>query len=321
MSKRYSGIVVLLVLVCMVTISGCNSGSAGRLRRFERPEKPVVYASIYPLYDFTGKIGKDRIELRQVISPGTEPHGWEPTAKLMAELEKADLFIYNGIDMELWVDDVLDAIENDRLIVLRASDGIELMPLHDDDHGHAHGHGHDTGQRKYDPHVWLDPIRAKKQGENIMKALIAADPDGEGYYRANFGEFAAQIDELDQKYSTGFLNAKRKEIVVAHAAFGYLAQRYGLEQIPIAGLSPQEEPGAAKMAEIVRMVQDKEIKYVFSEVLTNSRLAEVLASEAGIKTATLNPIGGLTSEQLEAGWDYFSVMEDNLRVLKKALEE
>jgi zinc transport system substrate-binding protein len=321
MRKRLIIVSFTIVVLVVILVSGCNRNAANNLQETAKGGKIVVYASIYPMYDFVRNIGKDRIDLRLVVPPGAEPHEWEPTAKFMAELEKADVFIYNGAGMELWVDKVLGSVSNKGLIIVEASRGIELIELeghqeeHEDEKEEEHRHG------KLDPHVWLNPLNAIIQAESIKGALIKADKANEDFYEANYKDFKEKLLQLDKIYEQKLTGLKRKEIVVAHAAFGYLAQRYGLKQISIAGLSPQEEPSAAKMAEIVEFSRKHDVKYIFFETLTSPRLAEVLAREVGAGTAVLNPIGGLTTEEIKDGKDYITIMEENLKVLQKALGE
>lgn len=318
MQKKKLGFLGILLMCSILWITGCT------IQNHEKPQdkqvhKPVVYTSIYPMYDFANQIGKDKIDLRKMIPPGAEPHDWEPTAKLMAELEKADVFIYNGVNMEPWVEKLLAAVQTEKLIVVEASKGIDLLALQE--YKHEEFHEEEVHHGEYDPHVWLNPMNAIKQGENIKDALIKADESNQEFYEKNFEIFAHELKKLDENFQEKLSNIKRREIVVAHAAFGYMAKRYDLEQIAITGLSPQQEPSAAKMAEIADFVKKHRLKYIFFETLTSPRLAEVLARETGAQTEVLNPIGGLTEEEMKAGKNYISVMEENLATLTKALGE
>ncbi|SHI73658.1 zinc transport system substrate-binding protein [Geosporobacter subterraneus DSM 17957] len=319
MKSKGNILIVVLLIVTMVLSAGCGKVNTPPAQGEGVEEKLLVYASFYPMYDFATKIGGDKAEVRMMVPPGVEAHDWEPTAKLMGEIEKADVLIYNGLDMEPWADKLLGAIQNDKLITVEAVEGIELLKTEEeaeDEHeeeDHAHG--------EFDPHVWLDPMNAMKQAENIKNAFIQADEANKDYYEANYQEFAKKLIALDEQFKQELSSLKRKEIVVAHAAFGYLTNRYGLEQIAIRGISPQEEPSAAKMAEISKFAKQHDVKYIFFETLTNPKLAEVLAREVGAQTMVLNPLEGLTEEELKAGKDYFAVMEENLAALKKALGE
>lgn len=321
-------ILYIILIVTLLVGVGCAPVSTPKVEEAPVQEapaevKPVVYASIYPMYDFARKIGKDKIDLRLIIPPGAEPHGWEPTAKMMMELEKADVLIYNGAQIEMWIDKVLGSLSNESMIVVEATEGIELLKYSED--GHDHGH-EDEGKAKdahgeYDPHVWLDPIKAIEQANIIKDALIKADEENKEFYENNFNEFAGKLTALDIKFEESLKNRKRDQIVVAHGAFGYMAARYGLEQISISGLSPQEEPSAAKLAELTKKIKEYDIRYIFFETLTSPKLSEMLAIETGASTAVLNPLDGLTAEDIKAGKDYLSIMEENLDVLIKALGE
>jgi zinc transport system substrate-binding protein len=308
----------ILLTFTLLFLGGCSKPVEEAQGNTE--EKLLVYASFYPMYDFAKNIGKDKIDLKLMIPPGVEAHDWEPTAKMMGEMEKADVLIYNGLEMEPWIEKLTASIQSEQLIIIEASQGTELIEgeHHEDEHEEEeeeHEHG------AYDPHVWLNPMNAMKQAENIKNAFIQADEANKDFYEANFNEFADKLKALDEKYKQELSNMKRKEIVVAHAAFGYLTNRYGLEQVAITGLSPQEEPSAAKLAELTEFAKQHNLKYIFFETLTSPKLARVLASEVGAETAVLNPLEGLTQEEIDAGKDYIAVMEENLAALKKALGE
>lgn len=297
---------------------GCSSKDV-KTERQNAEDKLKVYASIYPMYDFAKNIGKDKIELHLMIPPGAQPHNWEPTAKLMAKLENADVFIYNGIMMEPWAEKLLNTIDNKNLIVVKASENVELLKIQEHD---IHEYDEEKNHHgEYDPHIWLDPIKAMKQAENIKNAFIKADYKNKDFYEKNYKEFAEKLKALDEKFKRELSKVKNREIVVSHAAFGYMANRYGLIQIPIRGLNPEEEPSAAKLSEIADIMKDKKIKYIYFETLTSPKLAEVLAQEVGAKVAVLNPIGGLTKEEMDLGKDYLKTMEENLETLIKTLGE
>ena len=283
-------------------------------------EKLKVMASFYPMYDFAVKIGGDQAEVTDMVPAGTEPHDWEPAATDIKNLEEADLFIYSGAGMEYWVDDVLASLENRKLVSAEASMGLTLRPGHgeEEEHEGAAEEGHDHGQ--YDPHVWLSPVNAKKEMENIKNAFIEADPDNQAYYEANYDTYAAKFDVLDQEYKDTLSALPNKNIVVSHEAFGYLCDAYGLNQMGIEGLSPDSEPDPARMAEIIDFVKENKVKVIFFEELVSPKVAETIASETGASAQMLNPLEGLSDEELENGADYFSVMESNLQQLKAALE-
>ena len=308
----------IMLLIISLAAAGCFKDTNKQNRIVEERTKPLVYSSIYPMYDFAKKIGGDRIDLRMAVPAGAEPHDWEPTARLLAEIEEADVFIYNGVGMEPWIDRMLPSLSGSGPVIVEASRGIELLCL--EEHRDSRD-GHGRGLTVYDPHVWLDPVRANMQAKNILDALVQVDQGSAEYYRANFREFSEKLIELDYLYREGLGGLKRREIVVSHAAFGYLTDRYGLKQIAVSGLNPREELSAAELVRLTKLLQRKGINHIFFETLTSPRLAEALAREVGAKTEVLNPIGGLTRQQMDKGMDYISVMKQNLETLKRVLDD
>jgi zinc transport system substrate-binding protein len=272
--------------------------------------KLKVYTSFYPLYDFAVKIGGDKIKVTNLVPAGTEPHDWEPATTDIISLEKGDILIYNGAGLEHWVEQVTSSLENKELLLVNASDGITLLK----------GNEKEKGVNGYDPHIWLSVTNAKKEMENIKNALVKADPDNKDFYEANYVKYGAEFDTLDAKFKEELSALPGKDIVVAHQAFAYLCSDYGLNQVAIEGLAADSEPDAKRMAEIVDFAREKNIKTIFFEELVSPKVAQAIASEIGASTDVLNPLEGLTQEQLNAGEDYLTVMEENLHALVKALQ-
>ena len=312
--KRFFSIVLLINFSIFFLFGmGCSKGSQ---TADVKDGKISVYTSFYTMYDFTKKIGGDRINLTNLVPTGTEPHDWEPKAKDMSNLENADVFIVNGSGMEVWADKIVKSLKNKKLIILEASKGVDLMEGGDDDHKEVNK----ESEHNFDPHVWLNPLNAKKQMEAIKDVLTTADPDNKDYYEKNYAENSKLIDALDKEYKDAVAKFTRKEIVVAHQAFGYLCDAYGLKQVAIEGLNAESEPTAARMAEIARFARENKVNTIFFEELVNPKVANAIAKEIGAKTEMLNPLEGISEEGLKAGKEYFSVMRDNLNALKKALQ-
>lgn len=197
---------------------------------------------------------------------------------------------------------------------------------HEHDHGeeatteeHAHSHSHDHGG--LDPHVWLSPALAIQEVRNIEAGLAEAAPEHAEQFKQNADAYVAKLEALDTDFKAAVTDSKRKDFITQHAAFGYLAQEYGLQQVPIAGLSPEQEPSAAQMASVIDFAKEHQVKTIFFETLVSSKVSETIANEVGAKTAVLNPIEGLTEDEITAGMDYISVMRQNLDALKLALNE
>ncbi|WP_456287388.1 metal ABC transporter substrate-binding protein [Paenibacillus sp. AK002] len=191
-----------------------------------------------------------------------------------------------------------------------------------DEHAHdqeEEGHHHDHGG--LDPHVWLSPAMAVKQVRNIEAGLAEAAPEHQEAFKANADAYVSKLEALDKEFRDGLKNAKRKDFITQHAAFGYLAREYGLTQVPIAGLSPDQEPSAAQMAEVIEFAKEHNVKTIFFETLVSSNVAETIASEIGASTSVLNPIEGLTEEDIADNLDYIAIMRQNLDALTKALNE
>ncbi len=171
-----------------------------------------------------------------------------------------------------------------------------------------------------DPHIWLDPVLAKQQVDAIEKAFIKADPKNSDYYTANARALKQDLGTLDANISKELAPAKKKVFITSHTAFSYFAKRYGLTQIAISGLSPDIEPTPAKIAEIVKLAQENKVKYIFFETLVSPKLSETIAKEAGAQTLVLNPIEGLSDDQIKQGENYFTIMRENVKNLRLALE-
>lgn len=293
------------------TAASTDSSGTGKLK---------VMASFYPMYDFAVKIGGDKATVTDMIPAGTEPHDWEPAATDIKNLEEANVFVYSGAGMEYWVPDVLASLDNKNLVTVEASDGLKLRDATGEDSNTTDSTGKAEQKMQYDPHVWLAPENAKKQMENIKDAFVKADPANQSYYEANYEKYAAQFDQLDKEYKDGLSNLPNKDIVVSHEAFGYLCDAYGLTQMGIDGLSPDSEPDPARMADIIDFVKTNHVKVIFFEELVSPKVAETVAKETGATTQVLNPLEGLSDQELSQGADYFSVMEANLKQLENALK-
>lgn len=320
MKRIIAGFLSAFILISLTGLSACG-GKSGTANGTTGEKKISVYTSFYAMYDFAKKIGGEKINLTNLVPAGTEPHDWEPTPKDIANLSKANVLIYNGAGMEGWMDKVLSALNNKKLVVVEASKEIKLIKNEHEDGAEAENEDSGHEEMEYDPHVWLNPAYAKKQMEVIKDALVSADPGNKEYYEQNFAEHAKKIDDLDQEFKDAVSKFSKKEIIVAHEAFGYLCEAYGLKQVAIEGIAADAEPSPARMGEIVKFAKENNVKYIFFEELVSPKVAETIAREVGAKTEVLNPIEGLEEEDIKAGKEYISVMKENLEALKKALQE
>ena len=265
-----------------------------------------VTASFYPIYDFAKNIGGDKVNVTNITPAGSEPHDYEPSPAEIIKAQQSDVFIYNGAGMEGWVDNFLNDYSEEKVIV-KANNNIEMISLGDSE----------VSEFSMDPHFWLDPVLAIDIVENIKNGFIEADPTNQLFYEENAETYKTKLKELDADFVSTFDNCTDKVFLTAHKAFSYIAKRYDLEALSIAGISPDEEPSPAKLAELTDIVKNRNIKYVFFESLTSPKIAETIASETGAKTEVLDPIEGLTDEEQQTK-DYIIIQRENLEKLKES---
>ncbi|MDQ3239119.1 MAG: zinc ABC transporter substrate-binding protein [bacterium] len=265
-----------------------------------------VVVSFYPLFEFTKNIGGNLINVHSITPPGVEPHDFEPTVGDVLKLNRADLVIFNGAGFESWAKRVASDLENKDNLILDISNTISDL-IYDQD-------------KVANPHFWVDPILAKEQVTAIGNSLIEIDPKNMAIYDQNKKEYVRKLDLLDSEIREGLSRCTNKTVIVSHDAFGYYAKRYNLEMIGVSGLSPLEEPSAAKIADIVELAKSKNIKYIFFDSLVSPKLAETLANEIGGGTLELDSIEGISEADKLNGLDYFSIQRQNLKNLKIALQ-
>ncbi|MGD0662609.1 MAG: metal ABC transporter substrate-binding protein [Syntrophorhabdales bacterium] len=284
------------------------------MRTAGRPSKTIpsgklqVVASFYPLYFFSREIGGDKADVTNIVPSGAEPHDYEPTAQDMAKMESCKLVILNGGGLEAWSDSVRKNIDAKSTTIVVAGEGLTTQQVTE------------GGQTETDPHVWLAPRLAQKMVERIAQAFEQADPVNKDHYQSNADSLRTKLGDLDAEYRRGLSTCKSRNIITSHAAFGYLAAAYGLNQVSIAGLSPDAEPSQRQLADIAKFAGDNHVNYIFFESLASPKLSQTIATEVGAKTLVLNPIEGLSEEEMSQGKTYFSIMQDNLTNLRTALQ-
>lgn len=262
-----------------------------------------VVAGFYPLFEAAQRVAGGRAEVTNLTPAGTEPHDLELTSREVDTIEGADLVLYLGAGFQPAIEEVAKRSEGVAIDVIEGLPRLEAA-------------GQEEGS---DPHFWLDPALFGRVVEEVQMVLADLDPAGAGAYRANADAYRRQLGLLDDEFGRRLASCERRVIVTAHAAFGYLARRYALTQEPIAGISPESEPDPARLAELTELVRRTGTTTIFSETLMSPKVAETLAREAGVSTAVLNPLEGLTEEEVAAGADYLSIMRDNLDILAEAL--
>lgn len=270
--------------------------------------KLQVVTSFYPMYFFASEIAGDKADLINITPASVEPHDYEPSTKDIAQIDRANILVLHGGALESWGDKIRNNLQGKQITIVVAGNNLTT-------------HGLDEKEKNIkDPHMWLDPILAKQEVWNIEKGLEKADPSDKAYFENNTKNLEDKLDQIDMAYKNGLQNCKRREFVTSHAAFGYMAARYHLEQTAISGLSPDEEPSTQKLAHIVDIVKQKGIKVIFFESLISPKLSETIANESHAKTMVLDPIEGISDDDLKAGHTYLTVMQENLDALQTALE-
>ncbi|MEU5628624.1 zinc ABC transporter substrate-binding protein [Streptomyces tendae] len=318
--RRISGIAVTAATALgLGTLSACSSDSsaAGNTDKFD------VVASFYPMEYLAEQIGGDHVNVTTLTEPGQEPHDLELSAKQTAQMGEADAVLYlkslqPAVDEAIAQSDVKTKIDAATLTKLEDHGNVEH------DHGgeeHADEHAEEEhsegGEHALDPHVWLDPVKYAEIAQGVAESFEKADPDHADDYRKNAEALAKKLAGLDTAYKEGLAKTDSKVFFTNHAAFGYLAERYGLTQEAINGLDPESEPSPARIKELQEEAKADGVTTVFYETLVSDKTAKTLAKDAGLKTDVLDPLEGITDKS--KGEDYVGVMESNLKALETAL--
>ncbi|WP_115069918.1 metal ABC transporter substrate-binding protein [Streptomyces griseus] len=309
-------------------LAACGSSDAGG----GADGKLAVTTSFYPLEFLAEQIGGDHVDVTTLTGPGVEPHDLDIPPRQTGAMSEADVLLYlrdlqpavdKAVD-QAGVENTVDAAELTTLEAHGSSGGHDHAEGDGHDHGeegHDHaeeeGDGHDHGDSGLDPHVWLDPVKYAEIADGVGAALQKADPDHAADYRKNTEALTGKLKGLDKDFREGLKNTDSRTFITTHAAFGYLAERYGLDQESIAGVDPESEPSPARMKELQKVAAEEHVTTVFFETLASDRTAKVLAEDTGLRTGVLDPLEGLTEKS--QGDDYLEVMEANLAALKKAL--
>jgi zinc transport system substrate-binding protein len=295
------------------TLSACSDSSAAA---GNSSGKLDVVASFYPLQYLAQEIGGNHVSITNLTEPGQEPHDLEISAKQTAQLQEADAVLYLK-NLQPAVDDAVAQSE-----VKTKIDAATLTTLEKHGNevgGHAAEHddtaGEETGAT--DPHIWLDPVKYAEVAKGVGTAFEKEDPDNAADYKANTDALVKKLDALNTQYADGLKNTTSKVFITTHAAFGYLAERYGLDQEGISGVDPESDPSPARIKDLQDIAEKDKVSTVFFETLASDKTAKTLATDAHLKTDVLDPLEGITGKS--KGDDYIGVMESNLAALQKAL--
>lgn len=286
---------LFFIILTVLFIVGCGSDKSNST-------KLKVAASFYPMAEFARAVGGELAAVETLVPDGVEPHDWEPTPRDLTRLGKAKIFVYNG-QVESWANPALESLSERKITPVEAGQSLYKI------NGHL------------DPHVWVSPAKALLELEKITEAFCKVDPQHAEVYKNNSLEYSKELKKLDEQLKEISKTAKHKKFITAHAAFGHLADDYKLEQLAIAGISPEAEPTPKDLQKLILLVKKENVKYVFMETLASPKLTELIAKETGAKILVLDPIEGLDEEGRKQNMTYLKLMQNNIKNLATALNK
>jgi zinc transport system substrate-binding protein len=291
------------VVATLVTFALGACGSGGE----KAAGGPVrVVAAFYPLFEAVQRVGGAGVKVTNLTPAGSEPHDVELNTRQVDRIEDADLVVFLGQGFQPALEKAAARAKGAKVDIL---DGLgSLLPAPEGD-----------DKLVVDPHMWLDPRLFQQIVNEVAAALAVADPANAATYEANAAAYTRELEDLDAAFSAGLATCARRVVVTSHAAFGYLAGRYGLTQEAIAGLEPESEPSPKRLADLAGRVRSEGTTTIFYETLVSPKVARALAREAGVTTAVLDPLEGLSDSEAKAGRTYLSAMGENLDALRSAL--
>jgi zinc transport system substrate-binding protein len=288
--------------ILLLLFSGCTDTPQ------QNNGKLKVIASFYPMYDFARSVGGDRIDARTLIPAGVEPHEYAPTPSDIMALNEAQVFILNGVIEESWAPRLIAGLDNRNLKVVDTSRGISLIS------------SQDANEPGNDPHIWIDPVYAKKQVAAIRDAFIQADPAGKDYYEGNADAYMQKLGALDAQFRETIAGCRKKDMLITHATLAYFCREYGCNQVPIEGASAEGEPTPATVAAIIRQAKEKNITVVFVEKMFNPNIAQSIADDIGGHVVVFDTVHGLSADEQQRGEDYLTLMEENVRTIRDNMD-
>ncbi len=297
---------------------GCGSDSDEPQASQPAQKKPLIVTNFYPVQWLADELVGDQAEVVSLTPPGTEPHDLSLTADDMKAIRRADVVLYLGDDFQPNVQRVVADLDGStETLDLLTAPGIDLIDYEEHDHSHDHDHDHDHGEK--DLHTWLSPVRMEAMADAAASAITTAIPDLSGQVDQALPTLQRSLIDLDGEYRRGLADCASRVLVASHAAFGYLADEYNLEQVPIAGLSPEDEPDPQTLQSIVDVVNEREVGTVFFEDALPDDLARTVADETGADLSLLSALEFDPRGSIGANENYITVMEGNLDRIEKGL--
>ncbi len=321
--KQLKPIMAMLMVATLMFLTGCGATSTNTPSSNEaaKSDKLKVVTTIFPEYDFAKNIGKDHVEARILIPPGSEAHHYEPTPKDLIDLKTADVFIYTSLDMEPWVEKILKQLGPDTVII-ESGKGIKMYTAEEMGIPEENAHEADEDAHEHeghDPHIWLDPSNAIEMVENIKAGFVEKAPSLKNEFESNAKDYQAKLSDLDQNFFKELKTFSDKKMVFAgHFAFGYMAKKYDIKIFsPYEGFSPDAEPSAQKIAQMIDLMKKENIKTVYYEELIDPKIARIMASETKADLVMLHAAHNVSKEELEKEVTYLDIMNADLEKLVK----
>ena len=272
--------------------------------------KISVVATIFPVYDMAKNIAGENADVFLMLPPGVEPHSFEPSPSDVANILKSDIFVYTGAEMEPWAADIL-AGQSENIVELDLSRGVSLIDpqfIEEDE------------PMTYDPHIWLDIDNAILMARTITDSLKQSDPQNFDAYESRFKNYESELQKIDAEYNTALATCQSRNLFYGgHYALGYLMKRYNLNYVAAQGVSPDAEPSARDLADLVDQIEKENIKTVFYEELSSPRIAQTIADETDAQMLLLNAGHNLEKEDFATGISFFDILRSNLENLKIGL--
>jgi zinc transport system substrate-binding protein len=315
---KYKNLVLKLIVTFSIVAALVLGGILTRGRTIKSvTTKLQITTSFYPLYFFASQIGGDFVQVNNITPAGSEPHEYEPTSSQIRDIYQSKLFIFNGAGLDPWAAKIQSDLEKNNVPVVEITKDLEVLKPLEEEYKSLNS---EEGAQQFDPHLWLDPVLAIRQAQIITQNLVKADPANKTVYEQNSAQLINKLNQLDQDFKQGLSKCLKNEIITSHNFMQYVAIRYGFKSIPISGISPDSEPSSQDLSQIAKLVQQKGLKYIFTESLVSPKLSQTIAAETGAKTLALNPVEGLSEDQQNSGQDYLTIQRQNLDNLKIALQ-
>lgn len=310
MKKFFSLILVFVLSVSSVfALYGCNTSNENM---GDESGKIKIVATIFPYYDFARNIAGDKAEVKMLLSPGNEPHSYDPSPSDIVAIENSDIFIYNGGESDEWVDGVLESLQNSDLRVLKMIDFVDALNEQETDH---------TSGEELDEHIWTSIRNAQKLSKIISETLQDIDAQNSDYYSDNELIYTQLLSNIDSQIESIVENSSRKTVVFGDRfPFLYFVNDYGLNyECAFPGCSSETEPSIATVRRLIDFVKDESIPVVFYLEFSNGKTADLIAEDTGAKTLELCSCHNVTKEQFENGISYIALMQQNAKNLEEAL--